>query len=218
MPCPVILALLDDQRLADDSTDDALAEGMTVGELLAPQPPSEHWRVLLQGSTLPRPGTDLRELLRAYGHSTTTVDRLLGATAETEHEAMTQIRERIAAGASLVLVRSRRRLLRQLLTPGCRHANTLVIGGVQQNPSCRPLLARGPDLIPGVSLRGALVDIKPSLLAHFEVLPPPGCEAEGRPLHQIFRWAHPRSTSREEWSARIRQLTELDAASPAGAE
>ncbi len=218
MPCPVILAMIDDDSVVTDFADSSLRAESAVGELRAPQPAHEHWRVLLQGSSRPLLNADLRDLLHAYGHLSATVDLQSPPNAEIAAAAIRRIREKITGGASLVLVRGGGGSLRLLLTQACRPANTWLIGALQPATAERSFLACGPDIVPGVAIRASLVDLKPSLLAHFEVLPPPGQEVEGRPLHQIFRWAHPDFRSREEWTARIRRLTELDTTSRAGAE
>lgn len=202
MPSPVVLALVRG-LIADARSARALrSSGVAHGSLVSSVPPVDPLALVLKGSAEPAKGADLRELLNDYGHRIHEIT--LGAPAAGDQA----LRAALADDASLVIVHAARDDDWRTAILPCRHANTIVIG-IETSPVAGALLAMGPDIIAGVRVRARLIDIRPTILAHLEVLPTPGLVPEGRVLHEIFRWAHPDRAATHAVIEEIRSLGEL---------
>ncbi|MAE72004.1 MAG: hypothetical protein CME06_16245 [Gemmatimonadetes bacterium] len=147
--------------------------------------------VLLSGSLESGNGTDIRKVLATYGLTTEELDLEEESGDGYELSAVERVRSALALGTDLVIVRAGVCDRWTRLTAALEGVNLLIVGH-STSPQRSGFVAIGPDIIAG-DIEGSPVDLQPSLLGHFEVLPPPGPAPEGRLLHQIFRWAHPRA-------------------------
>ncbi len=142
--------------------------------------------VLLGGALAPALGSDIRVVLATYGMTTEELDLRRDEALQSNAGA----RSACAMGTALVIARGVDPDGWLDFASSLPELNVLVVGhstGTQPGA----LLAAGPDVIPGAWVEARPIDLLPTLLAHFEVLPPPGPAPRGRMIHQIFRWAHP---------------------------
>ncbi len=145
--------------------------------------------VLLGGAVDSGEGADIRKVLATYGLATEELDFATGREEGRYDAAIEGVRAALALGTGLVIVRPGLSDRWVEIASTFDAANVLIVGhstGMKRSG----FVARGPDIV-AAEIEGRPVDLQPSLLGHFEVLPPPGPEPEGRLLHEIFRWARP---------------------------